>query len=118
MPDGRQVNVAIIGLGRVGSAMLKKFLEREKKGIKVVGVAEKVVVTEGVRLAKEKGIPVYADPLEIVKPGSKVDLIFELTSVSRIREELNQALIRSGNRDTLIVPDTFAHFVWNLIAEE
>lgn len=117
MTEPREVNVAIVGLGRVGTIMLKKFLEREAKGIKVIAAVEKVVVTEGVRLAREKGIPVYNDPLEIVKYGTKIDLIFELTGVSRIRQELDDNLARSGNRVTIIVPDTIAHFVWNLVAE-
>jgi glyceraldehyde-3-phosphate dehydrogenase/erythrose-4-phosphate dehydrogenase len=115
--NNRVVNVAIVGLGRIGSIMLKKFLEREAKGVKVLAVSEKLVVTEGVRLARERGIPVYENPGDIAKLGSKVDLIFELTGVPRIHEELTQALNRSGNRDTIIVPNIFAHFVWNLIAE-
>lgn len=115
--DDRVVNVAIVGLGRIGGTLLKKFLEREAKGIKVLAVSEKLVVTEGVRLARERGIPLYENPAEIAKLGPKVELIFELTGVPRIHEELNQALTRSGNRDTIIVPNIFAHLVWNLIAE-
>ncbi|HCJ66411.1 MAG TPA: serine kinase, partial [Elusimicrobia bacterium] len=39
--NNRVVNVAIVGLGRIGSIMLKKFLEREAKGVKVLAVSEK-----------------------------------------------------------------------------
>ncbi len=113
--DARVVNVVIVGLGKVGSTMLKKFLEKE--GIRVLAVCEKVVVTEGVRLARERGIPVCENLEAITKLGAKIDLIFELTGVPRIHEELNQIITRSGNRDTIIVPNIFAHFIWNLISE-
>lgn len=115
--ENRTVGVAILGLGKVGSFMLKKFLEKEARGIRVVGVCEKLLVTEGVRLAKEKGIPVCENPADLAKVNSKTDFVFELTGVPRIREELVQALARSGNKDAIIVPDVLAHFVWNLIAE-
>ena len=43
----REVKIAIVGLGNVGSTFLRKLLEKKKQEIKVIAVAEKKVMHRG-----------------------------------------------------------------------
>ena len=43
----REVKIAIVGLGNVGSTFLRKLLEKKKQEIKVIAVAEKKVIHRG-----------------------------------------------------------------------
>ena len=56
--------VLILGAGRGGSALLEMFLEDEL--VDVLAIADSNPAAPGVRLAQERGIPVYFDPREAV----------------------------------------------------
>ncbi len=115
--EKKEVRVAIVGLGRVGSVFLKKLSEREKTGLKIVGCAEKRADAPGVEVAKSRGIPVYTDTKEIVAMGEDVDVIFDLTGNPETRKNLRGELARSGNQHTVIAPEVIAYLIWDLMGE-
>ncbi len=56
--------VLILGAGRGGSALLEMFLEDEL--VDVLAIADSNPAAPGIRLARERDIPVYSDPREAV----------------------------------------------------
>ena len=81
-----KINIAIIGLGRVGSILLKEFLNYTAKGVNIVAVSE-IAETPGKILAREKKIKITSEE-EIVAMGGKLDIIFELTGNTEFRHQL------------------------------
>ncbi len=117
MVKKKEINIAIVGLGKVGSMFLKKLLEKERQGIKVIGVAEQTKDVPGIKLAKDKGIRIYGSPDELVSLGEEVDVIFDLTGNTDARKALRGGLARTGNQHTVIAPEVIAFLVWDLIAQ-
>lgn len=112
----KKINVAIVGLGRVGSTFLQKLVEHESKGISIAAVSEKDQNTAGLQIAKDKGIKIYDDE-KIVDMGEELDIIFDLTGSSEARKRLREAMVRTGNTHTVIAPEIMAFLIWDLISE-
>ncbi len=56
----------------------------------------------------QNGVPVYKDALDVAKLGEQVDIIFDLTNNSRLRQELRLKLLETKNRHTLIATEVVA----------
>lgn len=108
--------VAIIGLGRIGSAFLHQLAQRAKSGVELVCVAESAD-TPGRRMAGKMGIRVCTLD-EIVALGPKLDVIFELTGLPGVRRELREKLLASGNHETVIASESIARVLWALISDD
>lgn len=113
----KNINVAIVGAGRVGHTLLEKLLDYNGKGVTIVGVADKDVEAPGVKLASDKGIQIYQTAQQIVDLGDKVDVIFELTGDSGARRDCRMAMVKSENIHTVIAPETIAFLLWNLVTD-
>lgn len=111
------INIAIIGLGRVGSVFLTKLLEIEGKSISIVAVAEKDSDSPMLKLAMERGIKV-CDYHQIVNMEEEVDIIFDMTGDSKSRRSLRMQMLTSGNVHTVIAPEILAFMIWDLVGEE
>lgn len=109
------MNIAIIGLGRVGSEFLKKMITMKDKGVTIVAAAEKND-TEGKKAALAAGIKVMSAG-EIIHLKEKVDIIFDLAGDTKLRQELRDHLMDTGNQHTVLVPDVVAHLIWGLIGD-
>jgi len=108
-------SIAIVGLGRVGSVFLEKLLGQSAKGIEIVAVAEKGV-TAGTALAKAHGIENLTLD-QLIAKSAKIDILFELTGLAAVRQELREKLMATGNRHTVIATEGIASLIWVLIAE-
>jgi len=108
-------SIAIVGLGRVGSVFLDQLLKQAKKGISIVAVAEKGDTT-GAALAKANRIENLSLD-QIVAKGDSIDILFDLTGLPAVRQELREKYMASGNRHTVIATETIASFIWALITE-
>ncbi len=109
-------NIAIIGLGRIGSAFLGEMLDKAGRGINLVCVSE-VFDSPGKAQAKLAGVKiVHLD--EIVAMGQQIDIIFDLTGNQEVRKELRNKLVASDNHHTIIASETIARLIWSLIAEQ
>lgn len=111
----QQQSIAIVGLGRVGSVFLHKLLKQAKKGIAIVAVAEKGD-TPGAALAKANDIE-NLNVDQIVAKGDSIDILFDLTGLPSVRQELREKYMASGNRHTVIATETIASFIWSLITD-
>lgn len=114
----RRINVAIAGLGRVGSQFLDALLSVPSESVKVIAVAEPREDLQSVKLAKEKGIAYFKDArsmLEVLEDS--IDVLFELTGDAIVRSDLHEVLVKTGNKKTVIVPEPVAYLIWSLITE-
>ncbi len=108
--------VAVVGLGRVGSAFLEELMCVVDKGIKVAYAVEQND-TPGRRMAETYHVQIVTlDGL--IAEGEKVDVIFDLTGSADVRRELREKLHASGNRHSVIAPESVARMVWTLMADD
>jgi len=107
--------IAIIGLGRIGSAFLNA-LQKKAAHLELACVAE-VAETPAKAHARSAGIRV-ATLDEIVAMGDGIDVIFELTGLPGVRKELCIKLGAAENHHTVIASETIARLIWSLISDE
>ncbi len=112
---GKEVRVAIIGLGDVGSTFLAKLAEKGSQGVKIVAAAEVNQSAPGIATAKDNGIEVLSDSKEVVAMGESVDIIFDLTGSADAKRALRSELARSGNQHTVLAPEVVAFLMWDLM---
>jgi pyrroline-5-carboxylate reductase len=108
--------IAIIGLGRIGSAFLQQILKKLNHGLELVCVAESAP-TPGRQMALDSGLKVCSLD-DIVALGDGVDVIFELTGLPDVRRELREKLVASQNRQTVIASESIVRVIWALISDE
>ena len=111
-----QQRIAIIGLGRIGSAFLMQMLKKRNLGLQIVGVAESGD-TPGRAMALEAGLKVCTLD-DVVALGHGVDVIFELTGLPQVRRELRDKLVASQNKQTCIASESIVRVIWALISDE
>ena len=107
-------NIAIIGLGKIGSAFFEA-MQLKKKSINLVCVAE-CIDTPAKTQAAASGIKI-ATLDEIVTMGDGIDIIFDLTGIPNVRKELREKLLASNNKHTVIASETIARLIWSLISD-
>ena len=110
-----KIKVALLGLGRIGEGFAEHFLEviqEAKRPIEIVAVAHHHLDSPVALGFSQNGVPVYEDALEVLKLGEGVDIIFDLTGNSELRQALRKGLQDSGNRHTVIAPEVVANLLW------
>ncbi len=107
-------NVAIIGLGRIGSAFLGAMLQK-KQSINLVCAAERGD-TPAKAQAAAAGIKIVSLD-DIVGMGDGIDIIFDLTGIPAVRKELREKMMASNNKHTVIASETVARLIWSLISD-
>ncbi len=114
----RRINVAIAGLGRVGSQFLDALLSVRSENVRVIAVAEPREDLQSVKLAKEKGIAYFRDARSMLESlEDSIDVLFELTGDAIVKSDLHEILVKTGNKKTVIVPEPVAYLIWSLITE-
>ncbi|WP_432737931.1 hypothetical protein [Maridesulfovibrio sp. FT414] len=108
----KEHNIAIVGLGRVGSAFLQKVLGRTDV-IRVKAVSE-LYNTEGRRQAEKDGVPIMG-MTELVGLGVGLDIIFDLTGDENVTLALRKKLDKAGNTHTKVAQNRLARLVWDLM---
>lgn len=111
-----QQRIAIIGLGRIGSAFLSQMLLKRSQGIELVCAAE-AADTLGRQLAVKSGIAIKSLD-DIVGLGNRLDVIFELTGLPEVRRELREKLVASKNAHTVIASESIVRVIWALISDD
>lgn len=110
------INIAIIGLGRIGSILLQQMQLSKERGINILAVAE-LNETPGKIFAQANDIPI--NTMEgIAGLNEEVDIIFELTGNMDVRRELRNMLAVSKNRHTVIATETLAIMICSLLTDK
>lgn len=107
-------SIAIVGLGKMGSAFLEELLGQRNESVEIVAVVEQNN-TAGLKLAKARGIKKLGID-ELIAMGSNLNIIFDLTGEATVRQELRDKLQASGNHYTIVATDNIARMIWALIA--
>ena len=107
--------IAIIGLGRIGSAFLRQIIKKLNDGLEMVCVAESAD-TPGRQMAQQAGIKVCTLD-EVVAMGAGINVIFELTGLPEVRRELREKLVNSNNNETVIASESVVRVIWALISD-
>ena len=110
----KKQSIAIVGLGKVGAAFLAELLGQPNQNVEIVAVVEKNN-TPGLVLAKSRGIKNLSMD-ELIGMGDGLDILFELTSVAAVRQELREKLKAAGNHHTIIATENIARMIWTLIS--
>lgn len=109
-----RLNIAIIGLGRIGSAFLGAM--KNKPNINLFCVAEH---TDTPAKAEAASAGIMISTLdEIVGMSEMLDIIFDLTGIPDVRKELREKLQATSNTHTVIATETITRLIWSLISEE
>ena len=112
----KEIRIAIVGLGRIGSLFLQKMTEQRSSGVKLIAVVEARADAPGVKIAEDKKIKIYKEVQDIVRLGDTVDVVFDLTGSAEVRRALRSGLAGSNNRHTVVAPEGVAFLIWGLIA--
>lgn len=108
-----RLNVAVVGLGNVGTKLLKALATQ--KSVKIVAVSKlKDDSREAVHFAENAGIKRLGLD-EIVCMDRRADIIFDVTGDPSVRNRLRKALVAAGNQHTVIVPENVALLVWSIL---
>lgn len=98
--------IAMIGAGETGAPLLKQLIAASF--VEVAGVADLNLDLPGVRLARDNGIRVTSDFMELAREDEKVDIIIDVTGSAGVREALRQHMMKTGNQHTLIMHERIA----------
>lgn len=109
-------NIAIVGLGRVGSVFLNELLGENVSGVKVVAAVEKAETSAKAIAAKSHVKVMSLD--ELVDEGDKVDVVFDLSGGTNVADELAQKYSAKGNKHTVIAPERMAHLMLTLMENQ
>lgn len=106
--------IVMIGAGETGAPLLQQLLQ--SGFIQVAGVADLNLDLPGIALAREHGVPVSDNFMDFVRQGEEVDIIIDVTGVAKVREQLRQYMVASGNTHTLIMHERIALLMMSLSA--
>lgn len=106
--------IAVIGAGETGTPLLKQLLDAPF--VQVLGVADLDLTMPGIALAKERGVKVTAEFMELARLGKDVDIIIDVTGAPKVRESLRKHMVESGNDHTLILHERIALLMMSLSA--
>ncbi len=100
--------VAIVGMGKRGGSALPIFIQ---KGVEVIWVADKDKDADGIKIAKEKKIPVFYDYKEAIS-AYKPDLLINFTDDPEVSSYAKEIL----GKDRVLGGDV-ARLLWYLSTE-
>jgi len=106
------LSIALIGAGRTGTPLLKDLMQYSY--IKVLGVADIDAESPGMRLAKDKGIPCFTQPMDLVREVGEVDILIEVSGDLELKTRIKTYFEETGNRKTLIMHDLIARLLISL----
>ncbi len=104
------LEVALIGAGQGGSALLELFYNDPL--VKIIGVADTRPHAPGIKLARRLRIPVTTDYRKLLNQ-KRLDLVIDVTG----KKEVEKALDKIKPTDVEIMGGTSAYFMWQLIEE-
>jgi two-component system, NtrC family, sensor kinase len=110
-PSSQTIRVVILGGGKGGTELLELFTR--SPDIEIVGVADRNPEAQGLRLAKNLGIPTTTDALALIAED-RADLIVDVTGDSKLGAQLAQHKPPHGE----VLGGKAALLIWNLALHE
>lgn len=103
-------NVLIVGAGEAGAALLKLLLR--SKNINVAGITDRDKNAPGIKLALEKGIPVFSDHRSFLKDKNADKIINTIHSA-----DIADDLLRTVPEGTDVISGSKGSFIYDLANE-
>ncbi|WP_232503477.1 MULTISPECIES: oxidoreductase [Pseudogulbenkiania] len=110
----KKITLGVIGAGETGTPLLQQLLSAPF--VEVVGVADLNLELPGIDLARQHGVPVTRNFIEIAEQGNRVDIIIDMTGSRKVRDDLRRFMQFSGNLHTVIVHERVALLMLSLCA--
>lgn len=108
--------MVVVGAGDTGTPLLKQLLNAPF--VQVLGVADLNLDLPGIALARAHHVAVTDNFMDLVSQGARVDIILDVTGVAKVREQLRQYMVDSGNTHTVIMHEQIALLMMSLSAGE
>jgi predicted dinucleotide-utilizing enzyme len=115
------IRVALVGLNEVGEVFAEHFLEQLQEGhkpVEIVAVADPNPNSPVALGFAQNKVPVYTNPSDVARLGDKLDIIFDLTGDSAIRQQLRLTLLEKHNLHTVIASEEVARLLWCFFNEK
>ncbi|KZE25380.1 oxidoreductase family protein [Crenobacter luteus] len=109
-----KIRVGMIGAGETGTPLLRQLLQAPF--VEVVGVADLDFSRPGIAVARDHGVAVTANFMELAEQGDAVDILIDVTGSKKVREDLRRYLQFSGNAHTVILHERIALLMMSLSA--
>jgi len=114
----KQINVMMIGLGRIGGKFFQKFTEIESSRVNIIAVSEPNEANPLLVIAKERGIANYPSFEEAVREyGDRIDIIMDTSNRPELKQALRRLLQETNNQHTVIVPMVVDYLMWYLLPD-
>lgn len=114
----KQINVMMIGLGRIGGKFFQKFIALDPSRVNIVAVSELNEANPLLAIAKERGIVNYLNFEEAVREyGDRIDIIMDTSNRPEIKLTLRRLLQETNNQHTVIVPMVVDYLMWYLLPD-
>ena len=107
-----QIKVGMIGAGETGTPLLRQLLDAPF--VEMVGVADLNLESPGIQLARQRGISVTDNFIELAEQGTRIDILIDVTGSRKVREDLRRYMQFSGNTHTVIVHERVALLMLSL----
>lgn len=107
-----KIRIVLIGAGETGAPLLRQLLAASF--VEVLGVADLNDEQPGILLAKEKGVPTSKDFMTLIGPDAAVDIIIDVTGVTKVRDQLRRYLQDTGNHHIIIMHELIAVLLMSL----
>lgn len=104
--------IVVIGAGETGTPLLDQLLKAPF--VNVLGVADLDMSQPGIALARQHGVHVTSNFMELV--NHTVDIIIDVTGAPHVREVLRSNMVDTGNTHTLIMHESIALLMMSLSA--
>ena len=108
------IRIVVIGAGETGTPLLQQLLNAPF--VKLLGVADLNLELPGIALARANQIAVTNNFMDLVSQGTEVDIVIDVTGAAKVREQLRQYMVDSGNTHTVIMHERIALLMMSLSA--
>ncbi|WP_370681779.1 oxidoreductase [Comamonas sp. GB3 AK4-5] len=108
----QSIQIVVIGAGETGTPLLRQLLDAPF--VQLRGVADLDLNQPGIALARERGVHVTTNFMELV--DHTVDIVIDVSGSHLVREVLRSNMVDTDNTHTLIVHEAIALLMLSLSA--
>ena len=108
----KRVQMAVIGAGRAGTAVLNELVKLSY--VRIIGVADADTEAEGLAIARKHNVPVFFEPMQLVEKNEEIDILVEVSGDALIKQDIKDYFSRVGNRKTVIMHNLVSRLLVSL----
>jgi hypothetical protein len=114
----KEINVVLVGLGRVGSKFFKELQQIGSQKINIMGVCEANEQNPLLVEVEAQGVRCFLSyEAAIHELGEKIDIIIDTSNRPEVKQGLRVLLQETGNKHTVVVPMVVSYMMWYLLPD-